>query len=462
MPSAFRNPKNLADWLRLDYFNRRRRLPRLKTALCWAALLVTAAALGLLWLNHSEATLYQAGPLSEKHAMYSNDCKVCHVEAFTTAQRFLPWKQDLHVVPDAACETCHEDKKGRPHSPNQLKTDNCASCHQEHRGHASLTRMADSGCTSCHANINANSQLKSLCPINNVTGFPNLHPELRPRDKKMNFLEKDPGNIRFNHKKHVDEQGLMTKDGLKVLKSSLYPEGPNSRCLACHQEDSAGRYMLPIKYADHCASCHPLSVQLGGVFEDKKLDGAAYWFALEPAPHSTPQVVRGVLRERLLRFAEVNPLIATEGGVEGPRGKPGPKSGLEPDVTKMRWESIAKMTEADRIAFAQAQLALVEQLCFDRAGGCALCHVETTPRAIGRGLPEYAKSDLKDRWFDHGTRFDHRAHNRMACTDCHDAEKSAVASDILMPAKGKCAECHKPGNATARNDCAECHTYHKR
>src|SRR5262245_6400130 len=127
MPSAFRNPKNLSEWLRTDYFNRPRRLPRFKRVLCWATLFFCAAALGIIALNRSEATLYQAGPLSDKHAGLANDCAKCHVEAFTTAQRFLPWKDSVRAVPDSACIQCHEEQKA-PHSPYQKSTENCVTC----------------------------------------------------------------------------------------------------------------------------------------------------------------------------------------------------------------------------------------------------------------------------------------------------------------------------------------------
>ena len=35
MPSAFRNPKNLAEWLELDFFRRPRSLGKWKSMLIW-------------------------------------------------------------------------------------------------------------------------------------------------------------------------------------------------------------------------------------------------------------------------------------------------------------------------------------------------------------------------------------------------------------------------------------------
>src|SRR5438876_154439 len=120
MPSAFRTPKNLAEWLRLDYFRFPRQLPRLRRALCWATLSLcigfVGAAYGLSLLNEhylhyfhdSEAMLYEAGPLTSVHANFNNDCGKCHQDSFATAARFLPWKQHVSSVPDSACLNCHK------------------------------------------------------------------------------------------------------------------------------------------------------------------------------------------------------------------------------------------------------------------------------------------------------------------------------------------------------------------
>jgi hypothetical protein len=46
MPSAFRNSKNLAEWLRLDYFRFPRTLPRLRATLVWLTLFACVFGVG--------------------------------------------------------------------------------------------------------------------------------------------------------------------------------------------------------------------------------------------------------------------------------------------------------------------------------------------------------------------------------------------------------------------------------
>jgi hypothetical protein len=429
MPSAFRNPKNLADWLRLDYFRYPRGLPRWRRILCWGALLVCVAGLGAAVISSREPRLYEAGPLSSAHAMFSNDCAQCHQDNFSTAQRFLPWKTDVHSVPDSACLKCHDG----PLHNGKLKgpPEHCATCHQEHRG-TSLVRLPDSRCLTCHRDLKANSTDGAKCPFGNVTEFPAGHPE-------FNLPDKDPGTIKFDHWKHV----------------SLNPESmAKLDCKECHQPDTAGRYMQPVKYDPHCVKCHPLSVQLGGTF-DGKASEAAVAFARDPAPHREPAIVRGALVGRLLDFAETHPLGAGTGPEDD--GVPGPKAGNGPSLSRVRW---ADDDRADKNEFVRRQLAHMEVLSFDRPGGCALCHTEPNPHEQGK-LPTYATSNIPERWMKH-SRFDHQAHRMLLCTECHAVTaKSVQSSDVMMPLKQTCANCHNP-SAGARNDCMECHTYHPR
>jgi hypothetical protein len=213
--------------------------------------------------------------------------------------------------------------------------------------------------------------------------------------------------------------------------------------------------MRPVNYLSHCKQCHPLSVQLGGTFGDEALGDAAAAFAKEPAPHTTPNGVRAVLRERLWRFVDEHPL--RPGGAAEERGVPKPPP-VADDLTKRRWAASATMNDADKLAFVQAQLSLSEQLCFDRPGGCALCH-EAKPRVPG-GLPEYV-SKIPARWFAHA-RFDHQSHRMMRCVECHaGAETSVRSSDVMLPGVQSCAKCHSGGGG-ARHDCLECHIYHPR
>src|SRR5262249_22094519 len=87
------------------------------------------------------------------------------------------------------------------------------------------------------------------------------------------------------------------------------------QCAECHKLDNAGQYMLPINYENHCASCHPLSVQLVGDFKGpderrtEEVKKAVEKFNRTPVPHRNPEIVRGVLRERLLSMARDYPVV---------------------------------------------------------------------------------------------------------------------------------------------------------
>ena len=84
----------------------------------------------------------------------------------------------------------------------------------------------------------------------------------------------------------------------------------------------------------------------------------------------------------------------------------------------------------------------------------------STPAHRPNGLPEFARSNVEERWFKHA-RFRHQSHRMMSCTDCHAAAPSSAASkDVLIPSMDNCKQCHNSGYGGVRNDCIGCHDYH--
>jgi predicted CXXCH cytochrome family protein len=133
-------------------------------------------------------------------------------------------------------------------------------------------------------------------------------------------------------------------------------------------------------------------------------------------------------------------------------------------VTEQQWTWAGReLREMEKVLFFNSQLPEAERGLFHLAGGCAYCHLEKKragpPRAIG-DLPEYLKTDIRERWLPHA-RFGHDSHRMLGCTQCHDAEKSSQTADVLMPRMETCARCHNP-KVGVRSDCAECHRYHNR
>jgi hypothetical protein len=72
--------------------------------------------------------------------------------------------------------------------------------------------------------------------------------------------------------------------------------------------------------------------------------------------------------------------------------------------------------------------------------------------------------NLPDRFLTSGY-FNHEAHKKEKCTDCHAADTSKAASDLLIPDLTSCRECHLGATAVKTkkivpSDCAMCHAYH--
>lgn len=448
MPSAFRNPKNLPEWLQLDFFRFRRPLGRWKSGLGWGMLVVCLAGSAAAYFVPRSPRLLQAGPVSAAHGFINDDCAQCHTQPMQTGKRLLSWDDSVRSVPNSACVQCHD---GPPHNGHQLVDLDCATCHREHRGRQMLSRVPDGYCTSCHGDLKANHSLGDLCRFDNVTNFPEGHPEFalwRGQDPRI-VDGKDRGQLKFNHAVHLSQQGLLQPDGSrKVLE-----------CAACHQPDKAGHLMRPINYDTHCKTCHPLSIRLTGKFGTPELQAMAEAFAREPAPHKEPAVVRATLRERLLDFAhKYKPRAGSGPGLE----LLFPKSNRMFPVTEQQWTwAKGELEEMEKVLFFSTHLPEHERGLFSHSGGCFYCHIREPGKGNDpREAPSIVKTNLPEQWLPHA-HFAHNSHRMVSCNECHDAETSKLTSDILLPRMATCAKCHNDAIG-GRTDCAECHRYHQR
>ncbi len=460
MPGDLRHPKNLPQWVELDYFHRRRPLRRWVRRLTLGVLLLGSIAAGAFALTPWAARTYQAGPLSSVHALFANDCKQCHTQPFHVAGRFWPGHAAMATVSDEACSKCHP---GPPHHADQTRQGelrHCSACHHEHHSSPSLTLVPDGECTVCHADLQQHSRGGSASPSKNVTSFPTGHPDFEPR--RLETDGPDTRQLLFTHKAHLD--------GARVQKQDPHvPDGKRAlQCSDCHQADAAGRYMLGVRYDNQCKECHPLTVQLSGTFSGAKAQEAARSFAREPLPHPGPgqdaRVVRAALRDRLWRLVRDYPNLVGGPGPADERGVPRPPS--QDDVSERQWRRVEeKGSEAERIVFHDAQAPRLEEQLFARSGGCRYCHVEAkSKRAPVQGeLPIYEKPKLPaPPWLVH-SRFSHERHRMMRCQDCHGSSEKDTPMEMTLPGKDLCARCHAPGangGAGARHDCIECHSYH--
>ena len=404
MPSAFRNQKNLNEWIETDYFRRQRGLRRWRKPLCAAVGLFCLAGVVAAYFVPRSGRLVQAAPVSSAHSLFNDDCSRCHTEAFQTARKVLPWNASLRVVPDHACIQCHD---GPAHNKLQTEEVRCATCHHEHRGRAPLARVPDAHCTGCHGDLASHRQGGANgLSFANVHSFNDGHPEIRRL--------RDPGQLHFNHKKHLTDESILKRLG---------GEEP-SKCVTCHVPDSGGRHMKPINYETHCRSCHPLNFASG----------------LPPARH---RVQPDKLKEFLTKVyteqhkaGRITPRPATFLPLPGKRLGVG-KSGVEEHVNM----GLRLLLEGQR--------------------ACGLCHVARDGSPLTQYTTAIAKPKIPEVWLEH-VHFGHQAHRMLACTECHAARESNATSDVLLPKLESCQKCHNGRESGARSDCAECHNYHQR
>jgi hypothetical protein len=391
------------------------------------ALSLLAGGVSMVWgawsVWHNEHAMHSPGPVALAHEKL--DCAACHTQAWQPLQRLMATDQRaVRLKMDQACIVCHA---GLVHHPNEVAADvpNCVSCHREHQGRQGLTTVADTSCAACHADLRTvhGPSAKFERRISALSA----HPEFA----LLRRGEPDPGTIAFNHAVHLKPEGVHGADGQPVL----------LKCATCHQPGADGRYMEPIRFDSHCASCHSSSL----VFDAERFPG-------RPAPHGQPpDVLRGLLRERYTEYIQQHRQeLGAEVHVERPL--PG-LSGIQ-EVTGEEWAWVhQRLEQADRVLFLNA-------------GGCRYCHrVDASEKGW-----QIAAPTMPWRWlgFSKFSHFSHRLNpaadaSGENCTACHQAARASTrTSDVLMPSIQNCRACHdQPSHATgARNDCAECHIYH--
>ncbi|MBI1915208.1 MAG: hypothetical protein HYS12_10785 [Planctomycetes bacterium] len=461
MPSAFRNQKNLKEWLELDYYQRPRGLRRWRNRLTLLLLVLCVVGVaGAIFLLPRSARLVQAGPVTSAHSIV-HDCERCHQEAFLTAKKLLPGNAGVRVVPDEACIQCHD---GPAHNQVQDNPEEvrCATCHREHRGRSVLARVPDGDCTACHADLKGHRKGgREGLAFKDVHAFNDDHPEFRLRRTNPDGQKaSDEAKILFNHEHHLVELKKLGDrfERLAEPLKKLREQG----CVRCHEPDAAGRYMRPVNYEAHCAECHPLSVQLAGEFrgegprEDQQIKQAVEEFNRKPAPHKEPRVVRAELRERLLSFVQRFPVVPDE---DAPMDRLVDEGVFGKRPTREQWKWVKrKLDSFEGVLFAADKLEGVQGQLLNHS--CNHCHIEKKGERGGAGLPVFEKTNIPDRWLTHA-RFSHQHHRMLNCTECHDAPVSSKTADILMPSVGSCQKCHNP-DVGVRNDCVECHNYHDR
>lgn len=397
-----------------------------KRKLAWslaALVLIVAFAVPLLL----QETLLSAGPVHPAHSSLATDCAACHVSAFER-------------VPDEACTECHTVNRHVTDSPHAvLGEQRCASCHLEHNEPAQLVKQHQGLCADCH------SDLADDVPLQDASDFLDAHPDfrvslLRPDTETVgarhagdeytwttehidlaDAMTADRSNLKFDHAVHLDEAGIITPDGKRVIE-----------CAECHVPETGGARMQAITMDEHCSGCHTLSFDP----DDPS----------RVVPHGDPA---GVV-QALIEYYSAKLL------------------GEDPDAVEQRVRRPGqRLTREDRdraAAEARQQALVVAEDLFERRA-CANCHEVTT---VDAELPWHVLPvRLTDTFFPHAN-FSHAAHDTevTSCNSCHAASGSSSAHDLLMPDIDSCRECHGSG-ASRRNDasqipstCIMCHSFH--
>lgn len=450
----------------------------------WAAFWLSAAC--IVWLAYKGARgeyhIFEGGDVANVHRLFENDCAKCHT-TWAPVERVmnLDFSHTVYAVEKSACLACHP---GSVHHKNQIPAHediSCAECHIEHKGNRSLVKVVDNVCVRCHRDLKTSDGKHSF--VTSVTEFgrdepTQGHPEfafarlleskspetlgIGPEHSVLKLLRfdetagrQDRSRIRFNHSAHLkserDESGKLVYGiiGQDQRLSQQRFTDLSQTCNACHEMDSAGRYMQPIRFEQHCSQCHPL------LFDNKDFPG-------QQVPHERSEVVRGFLTDKYTLAAVRDPDSVDDSPPT--RSIPGRRS--RPLLSKDQAQRLAEQIRSAEIETLRHTHVLFGP---EAKGGCAYCH--TVRNEDEPGAWAIVPPNIPDRWLPHSV-FRHKAHQMMNCVECHGAVgESKDTGDVMLPKMELCRRCHSrrpeqpPAGEPSRHfgagsDCVECHIYH--
>ena len=393
-----------------------------KRRLSWT-LVIAVALFALLLPRITFESFFLAGPVHGAHSSTAGECESCHVNAF---QR----------VPDEACTACHTvDPHVAQSAAKVLGENRCASCHLEHNEPPQLVNQHQGLCADCHEDIPADTALED------ASDFLDAHPEFKLSLLRQTTSDDNDGeweiirlpmseaqgaeqsNLIFDHAVHLDESGIVTPDGRRVIE-----------CVECHIPEPGGARMQPISMDEHCSDCHTLSFDP----DDPS----------RSVPHGDPEIVL----QSLIEYYSARLL------------------GGDPTASEQRLRRPGRAlsrTERDRAAAeARVQALKVAEDLFERRA-CTNCH-QVTRLDSGSEVPWQVQAvRLTETFFTHAN-FSHAAHETgvTTCDGCHQASQSDTAQDVLIPGIESCRDCHGSGFSKRNNSahtpstCVMCHSFH--
>lgn len=429
-----------------------------------SAVALTVAALLLALNGKFRWTFINPGGLSAQHAR--TDCAHCHSTAHGGPSAWMksafladPGPFEIQKLAsatsaqmttiDTACAQCHARHKF--HQPSVVRDHSCSACHREHLGSGQMKPPGDNNCVSCHGNaeimeasfqrgkslpaqifnFRANPAIQQFSAPRPERGYTKVfhsfaadHPEFQIRAENL----KETNTLKFNHQRHL-------ADDIPLL------NGKRLDCAFCHKPDAAGTYHQKIRFEANCAPCHSLQFDA----ETPELT----------VPHGSPSAVRAFLRSLPTQYADYakksRGLIRSEDV----------RSFVNGQIAKLEATVGAGEILEQQIFFSDGRSAPIgttgrlSNQGRARFAGCIYCH-EVTPAVDG--APAVTKPLIPDRWLTRAS-FDHSRHTTVACQQCHDVTRSRETSDVLLPSKSACVNCHSPQGGVA-SGCSVCHTYH--
>ena len=496
--------KSRSQRIEIDYYKRASGLSRWRTACIVAACILSAAYILFATLFASTRSQLSTGDVANVHASFENDCQQCHLEFNPVARDAksidLPMfgivPSETNAATEAKCLKCHavgHHFRDEMVLDGQMIDQNCAGCHHDHMGRGfDMVAIQSDQCVQCHG------ALAEKC-----TGSPSV------RDAVTTFTEAahgnfrslgltgqqvpNPGSIKFDHAQHMragqveaGQRGGMTLSRMPASSRPKYAssdQDPESLvqldCASCHEFDGQprdgfnmladaelGRYMAPVNFETHCASCHPV---LPAVPSNQT----------PVIPHAVPWEQVDVLVAAIADGQRDLKLVRQLGDDTQTIAKLGEGLGQSNGQTLD--------TRVDSISATDLRSAIMDQ--------CRLCHEEDalTDKVIAESMADEIPPMIPARWFQKGL-YDHAAHREIDCRYCHGqaygpedtGEPSATLSPptdnevVMIGGIETCQGCHRDPETTtprelvtaeatglfgslatwASNDCVMCHRYH--
>ena len=400
-----------------------------------------------------------AGALASAHANLAEDCQACHVQPFVR-------------VEDSACLSCHDELRDHA-APGRLFTaqpaqvglgaqwraklqaaldipqGRCGSCHFEHNGSDGIFLDDQALCAECHGGLD---QRLTDTELLNTEDFRRAHPEFRPRiviatggEEGARFarvsMADDPrenSGLIYPHDFHLKDAEVARK--LATLPAPAKAAfGETLDCLDCHKLEAGGGLFAPIEMESQCAACHSLVFAVAA-------DGAERLL-----PHGQPREVVRVLDDFYLAKASEFALSSSAANIL---------------TRQLGAEDRARRDRLREDAYSRARadsLAMATRV-FSEGGICEKCHLIAPPQAGGNPRDYRVTPVVFSDPFMPRARFSHEAHmtGEFECGDCHAAESSDKAQDVLLPGVATCRQCHGGANdhRLIASPCLTCHIYH--